>query len=60
MKEVVVGVIVVEALNLVAIVSREEFEDLVEEVLYFDDGLIGEGRQVDRDGGRAWIGAHGC
>lgn len=59
MNEVVVGTIFVEAMDLVAVVSLEEMEDVVEEVMDLDDGLIGERRQIDRDVGGAGIGTHG-
>ena len=47
MNEVVVGKCLVEAIDLVAVVGREEIEDLVQEVLNFDDGFIRERWQIE-------------
>ncbi len=46
--KVVEGTTLVEAMNLPTVMSFEDVEELVEEVLYFDDRLIGEWRQVNR------------
>jgi hypothetical protein len=47
MNEVVAGHVVVEAIDLVAVMSREEIEDLVQEVLDFDDGFVRERWRID-------------
>jgi muconolactone delta-isomerase len=47
MNEVVAGHVVVEAIDLVAVMSREEIEDLVQEVLDFDDGFVRERWRIE-------------
>lgn len=42
MNEVLVGILRVEAIDLVAVMGYEEIEELIQEVLDFDDGRIGE------------------
>ena len=37
MNEVVVGEVIIEAIDLMAVMGRGELEDLVQEVLDFDD-----------------------
>jgi hypothetical protein len=56
MDEVIEGSILVEAMDLSAIVGFEEVKELVEEVVNLNDRLVGNGRQVDLD--RKRIGAH--
>jgi hypothetical protein len=47
MNEAVVGKVLVEAIDLMAVMSREEIEEFVQEVLNFDDGFIRERRQIE-------------
>ena len=54
--KVVEGTTLVESMNLPGVVSFEDVEELVEEVLYFDDRLIGEWRPVNLHG--IGIGTH--
>ena len=47
MNKVVARSILIEAMNLSAVMGFEEINEVVEEVMDFDDGLIGDGRQAD-------------
>ena len=47
--EVVEGSILVEAVDLSAVVGFEETKEVVEEIVNFDDGFIGDSRQADLD-----------
>ena len=58
MNEIGFGMVFEEALYLMTIMRVEEIEDRVEEVLNFDDGLIGERWQIDGDINGTGIGAH--
>ena len=49
MDEVVEGSILVEAKDLSAVMGFEETKEVVEEVVDFDDGFIGDWRQADLD-----------
>ena len=48
--KVVEGSVRVEATNLAVVVVLEALKEIAEEVVDLDDGLIGNGRQVDLDG----------
>jgi hypothetical protein len=48
--KVVEGTTLVEAMNLPTVMSFEDVEEFVEEVLYFDDRLIREWRQANFHG----------
>ncbi len=54
--EVVEGSIIVEAMDLSAVVGFEEMKEFVEEVIDLDDRFIGDWRQADLD--RVRIGSH--
>jgi hypothetical protein len=56
MDEVVEGSIVVEAMDLAAVVVLEEAKEVAEEVVDLDDSLIGDRWQADLDG--RCIGSH--
>ena len=56
MDEVVEGSILVEAMDLAAVVVLEEAKEVAEEVVDLDDSLIGDRWQADLDGRR--IGSH--
>lgn len=47
MNKVVARSPLIEAMYLSAVMGFEEINEVVEEVMDFDDGLIGDGRQVD-------------
>lgn len=49
MNETVEGSILVEAVDLAALMGFEETKEITEEVVDLDDGLIGDGRQTDLD-----------
>lgn len=49
MGEVFVGSILVEAMDLRAVMGFEETKELVEEVVNLDDGFIADWRQADLD-----------
>ena len=49
MDEVFVGSILVETMDLSAVVRFEETKEVVEEVVDLDDGLIADWRQADLD-----------
>jgi hypothetical protein len=50
MDEVIEGAILVEATDLAAVMSFEDIQEIVKEVLYLDDRLIGDGRQANLHG----------
>jgi hypothetical protein len=56
MDEVVEGSILVEAMDLAAVVVLEEAKEVAEEVVDLDDSLIGDRWQADLDG--RCIGSH--
>lgn len=47
--EVIEGSILVEAVDLGAVMGFEETKEITEEVVDLDDGLIADGRQADVD-----------
>jgi len=48
------GSILVEAMDLSAVVGFEETKEVVEEIVDLDDGFIGDWRQADLDRIRIW------
>ena len=50
MNEVMEGSVLVEAMDLAAVMRFEEMKEVVEEVVDLDDGFIGDRRQTDLDG----------
>ncbi|MGP1680376.1 MAG: hypothetical protein ACTS8S_08640 [Giesbergeria sp.] len=54
MGEVVVGPILVEAMDLSAVMGFEEAKEVVEENVDLDDGFIADWRQADLDRVRIW------
>ena len=56
MGEVVEGSILLEAMDLSAVVGFEEMKEFVEEIIDLDDGFIGDWGQADLD--RVRIGSH--
>lgn len=50
MNEFVEGAILIEAMDLGAVLGFEEAKEVAQEIVDLDDGLIGDGRQANLDG----------
>lgn len=57
--DVIGRTVLVETMDRIAMVSLEQIEDLEEEVMSFDAGLLVQRGQIARNGERTGIGAHG-